>query len=113
LDAIQSSNVSLPGLILYFDIKPEVSIERIDKRGEEKEMFEKLETLYDVKDNYMEFFKKIELAHSGTIIVVIDANKSITEVRSSAMQAIIDYIFMDRQTMFKSKKYKVLNNSSF
>ena len=113
LDAIKSSNVSLPGLILYFDIKPEVSMERINKRGEEKELFEKLETLYNVKDNYMEFFKKIELAHSSTIIVVIDANKSITEVRSSAMQAIIDYIFMDRQTMFKSKKYKVLNSSSF
>lgn len=113
LDAIKKSNVSLPGLILYFDIKPEVSMERVNKRGEEKEMFEKLETLYKVKDNYMEFFKKIELAHNSTIIAVIDANISITEVRDSAMQAIIDYIFMDRQTMFKSKKYKVLNSSSF
>lgn len=112
-DEINKSDVSLPGLILYFDIDPKLSLERIESRGENKEIFEKLETLKTVKENYMDYFKKLESIRSSTIVAVIDANKSITEVRNAALQAIVDYLFIGKQEMLKSSKYKVLNASSF
>ena len=113
MDEINKSGVSLPGLVLYFDIDPKLSLERVESRGENKEIFEKLETLTAVKENYMFYFKKLELLHSPTIIVLIDANKSITEVRNAALRAIIDYLYIGKQEMLKSTKYKVLNASSF
>ena len=113
MDEINKSGVSLPGLVLYFDIDPKLSLERVESRGENKEIFEKLETLTAVKENYMTYFKKIESMNSSTIIAIIDANKSIVEVRKAALQAIIDYLFIGKQEMLKSSKYKVLNTTSF
>ncbi len=46
-----------PNLIVYLSVRPEVSLERIEKRGKPKELFERLEKLRTTAANYDELCK--------------------------------------------------------
>jgi len=42
-----------PDITILLDIDPEVAMTRIDKRGEKKELFEKIEKMKKVRQNYL------------------------------------------------------------
>jgi dTMP kinase len=64
----------LPDLTIIVDVNPEHCIQRIESRGEEKELFEKLEKLKRVN----EFYKKMPDMFEN--VFVVDGEKSIPEV---------------------------------
>lgn len=64
----------LPDLTIIVDVKPESCVERIENRGEPKELFEKLEKLTKVN----EIYKKIKDMFQN--VVVVNGEKSIPEV---------------------------------
>jgi len=69
-----NKNFLLPDLTIIVDVSPEACVKRIENRGEEKELFEKLEKLAKVN----EIYKKLPGMFEN--IVVVDGEKAIPEV---------------------------------
>lgn len=89
----EHNRITCPGLILYFDISPKVSLNRIDNRGEEKEIFEKSEVLERVKRNYYKAFKTLDkLTKKDVCIISIDASLPKDEVFTIAFRVINEYL---------------------
>lgn len=87
------NGITCPGLILYFDISPKLSLNRVNNRGEEKEIFEKSEVLERVKHNYYKAFKALyKLTKKNICIVSIDASLSKDEVFDIAFRVINEYL---------------------
>lgn len=90
------NGITCPGLILYFDISPKISLERVNNRGEAKEIFEKTEILERVKNNYYTAFKILDkLTKKNICITSIDASLSEDEVFSIAFRLINEYLAFD------------------
>lgn len=85
--------ITCPGLILYFDISPKTSLNRVNNRGEEKEIFEKTEVLERVKNNYYTAFKTLDkLTKKNVCIVSIDASLPKNDVFAIAFKVINEYL---------------------
>lgn len=69
-----NENFLKPDIIFLFKLDPSECVKRIEKRGAEKELFEKEQILKKVWENYEYLQKK----HDNCII--IDASKSIDEI---------------------------------
>lgn len=67
----------LPDLVFFLDVKPEVCLKRIKKRGRERTLFEKQEKLEIVYQNYRKIFKKFK---NLTEIYFISGERSIKKV---------------------------------
>lgn len=87
------NGITCPGLILYFDISPKLSLNRVNNRGEEKEIFEKSEVLERVKRNYYKAFETLDkLTKKDVCIISIDASLSKDEVFDIAFRVINEYL---------------------
>lgn len=67
-----------PDVTIVFDLPAKIAFERLNKRDEEKECFEKLDFLEKARDKTFEvvdFLRK-----KGRKIIIVDASKSINEV---------------------------------
>lgn len=64
-------------VIIYIDTPVEDSMRRIEKRGEEKELFEKSEYLKKVRDNYTSLFSSLP---DGVKLIKIDGTKTIESI---------------------------------
>ncbi len=67
----------LPDLVFFLDVKPKICMERVEKRGEEKTLFEKEEKLRKVYGNYKIVFNRFK---ELTEIYFIKGERSIEEV---------------------------------
>ena len=76
----------LPDLTIIIDVNPESCVERIENRGEPKELFEKLEKLTKVNEIYK---KTPEMFNN---VVVINGNRSIAEVFEEVKKEIIKLV---------------------
>lgn len=72
-----NENFLLPDLVLFLDVKPKICLQRIEKRGEKKTLFEQKEKLGKVYQNYKKTLKDFR---SKTKIYFIDGQRSIKEV---------------------------------
>ena len=106
------NGITCPGLILYFDISPKLSLNRVNNRGEEKEIFEKSEVLERVKRNYYKAFKALyKLTKKNMCIVSIDASLSKDEVFDIAFRVINEYLTYGA-TFVKSLYSEIYNTDS-
>lgn len=106
------NGIICPGLILYFDISPKLSLNRVNNRGEEKEIFEKSEVLERVKRNYYKAFKALyKLTKKNMCIVSIDASLSKDEVFDIAFRVINEYLTYGA-TFVKSSYSEICNTDS-
>ena len=106
------NGIICPGLILYFDISPKLSLNRVNNRGEEKEIFEKSEVLERVKRNYYKAFKILyKLTKKNICIVSIDASLSKDEVFDIAFRVINEYLTYGA-TFVKSSYSEICNTDS-
>ncbi len=71
------NNILIPDLTFIFDVSEENIEKRLKKRGGEKEYFEDLEFLLQVKQKYKETFEKFKNERN---IILIEANGEIEEV---------------------------------
>lgn len=100
IKTLNKYDIKFPGLILFFDIPISESMKRIDKRGEEKEIFEKEESLKKIKERYVEGFRTINKLTGGkTVIIRIDATKPKEVVFENAKIAINEYFKYDRNKL--------------
>ena len=68
-----------PEVLIFIDTPVEDCIARIEKRGEEKELFDRENFLRSVRDNYLEELKRLP---EGVNLLVVDGRKSIEETES-------------------------------
>jgi thymidylate kinase len=67
----------VPDFIIFLDVRPEVCIARIEKRGDSRDLFEVKEKLENARKHYiyiLEKFKKM------TNVLIVDGEKPIEEV---------------------------------
>lgn len=82
LPRLINSPFPLPEILFYFYIDPEVSLKRVESRGEAKEIYEKI----DYQKKTAELYEKVVCeyektsAETGMKIVRIDATKTIEEI---------------------------------
>lgn len=106
------NGITCPGLILYFDISSKLSLNRVNNRGEEKEIFEKSEVLERVKRNYYKAFKALyKLTKKNICIVSIDASLPKDEVFDIAFRVINEYLTYGA-TFVKSSYSEIYNTDS-
>lgn len=78
-----------PTATIFVDVSPEICMERITARNESLELYENLENLKKVRDNY---YKSFELLKNKENIIIIDGNKSINEVSDSIWNSVKQFI---------------------
>ena len=66
-----------PSHLIFIDTSPESCMKRIEKRGYEKELFERLEFLKKVRENYINQFSSLP---EGVNYLYVNGEKSIEEV---------------------------------
>ncbi len=71
-----NSEFLLPDFTFFLKVSPEICIQRIEKRGTEKKLFEKIEKLTKVFEVYQLLPKRFENVY------IIEGEKSIEEVFS-------------------------------
>lgn len=75
-----------PDLTIYLKVRPEISIERIARRGKPVELFEKMEKLEKVSKAYADLAQKFPDA------IVIDGEQSIQEVHAAVVAEVMKII---------------------
>ncbi len=81
-----NDNFLLPDLTIIVDVSPESCIERIESRGEEVELFEKLDKLQKVNEVYKKIPKMFEQ------VVVVDGERSIEAVSNDVKEILKKHI---------------------
>jgi dTMP kinase len=69
-----NSDFLMPDIVFFLKVRPEVCVERIEKRGEGVKLFEKKEKLEKVEEKYMALVKRFDN------IYLLDGEESIKEV---------------------------------
>lgn len=84
---IASINSSFPhaDCIIFIDTPPSDCMSRIEKRGEEKELFEKEEFLKKVRENYLREFSSLP---EDVSLITIDGRLSINEITAAIISEI-------------------------
>ena len=70
----------LPEVIIFVDTPVDVCMERIEKRGGEKELFDRSSFLSKVRDNYLSAFSSLP---QGVRLITIDGSMAPEEVESA------------------------------
>ena len=79
-----------PDLCMLFDLPAEVTMQRIDKRGRPRELFEELETLTLVRKRYRALFRDPN-AGLGKMLI-IDGDRSREEIAYEVLGHVMDMI---------------------
>ena len=80
LPELLNSPFPLPEILFYFVIDPEISLNRVNSRGETKEIYEKIDYQKQTASWYEKVISGYENKDTGMKIVRIDASKSIDEI---------------------------------
>lgn len=81
LPKLLNSPFPLPEYLFYFEINPEISLNRVNSRGEKKEIYENLEIQKKTANLYDEIISEYENNKSHKMkIIRLDASKSIEEI---------------------------------
>jgi dTMP kinase len=92
LPALLNSDFPLPGLLIYFDIAPEESIERLGAR-ESLDIFEELPFQEQVREAYRAEIARY--ASAGMRVATIDASRSVEEVGREILGAVGEALGLD------------------
>lgn len=79
---IETNPFPFPEYFIFLDVDVDVALERIGKRGEEKEIFEKKEILEKVRKNYI---SELERIPAETRLMRISGEKGIEETQSEIL----------------------------
>jgi len=79
LPRMLNSEFPLPQILFFFEIDPEISLKRVDGRGE-REIYEKLDFQKATAARYKAVVDEYEKMNTGMKIVRIDATKSVEDV---------------------------------
>ncbi len=79
LPRLLNSVFPLPEILFFFEIDPELSLKRVDSRGE-REIYEQIDYLKKTEAQYEKVISEYEAKNTEMKIVRLDASKSIEEI---------------------------------
>lgn len=85
LPRLLNSAFPLPQILFFFKISPEISLKRVDVRGE-REIYEKIDFLQATEERYEKLMDEYESKNTEMKIVRLDAAKSKEEVSAQIWQ---------------------------
>jgi len=91
LKKIKLNNMNLPDLVLFLDVDPEVAIERINKRGEAKQVHETHEKLKKLRKAYLLTCKVIE-EKMNVPVCILEGDNTIEETVDTTHNFIQNHI---------------------
>ena len=83
LPKLLNSPFPLPEYLFYFVINPEISLGRVNARGESKEIYETIEKQKAIAAQYEKVISEYEKMNTGMKIVRLDASRPIEELARS------------------------------
>lgn len=83
LKKIKLNHMHLPDIVLFLDVNPQIAIERIDKRGQAKQVHETLEKLSKLRDAYLTTCNVIR-DKMEVPVCILKGDKSIEDTLSDA-----------------------------
>ena len=89
--SIRTINASFPNpdILIFVDTSVDECLKRIDKRGEEKELFEKETYLTKVREKYLELLSTLPQSVS---LIKIDGMKSIDQISNEITEKVVALI---------------------
>ena len=80
----------MPEILFYFEINPEISLGRVNARGENKEIYETIEKQKKIAAQYEKVISEYEktVAESGMKIIRINAEKDIESISNEIWEII-------------------------
>ena len=75
-----NSTFPLPEYLFYFEITPQISLSRVEKRNSSKEIYETLEKQLKIASEYEKVISFYEKKSCGMKIIRIDASKTIEQI---------------------------------
>ncbi len=92
LPLLLNNRFPLPRLLFFFDIDPEISLKRVTGRGEQLEIFEKMEYQQKTRAKYEEVMTMYDGTKlgEGMQVIRIDATKTPEEIHSQILSIIKD-----------------------
>lgn len=86
----ENEDFPLPSILFFLDIIPQKAIERIEKRGNEKEIYENMHFLTKVRDNYLQIIETYKINHPEMKIFTLDATKSEEDIAKKIEEVVKD-----------------------
>ena len=83
-----SADLLRPDLNVFIDVSPELAMERIHASRPDREMYETLDNLRKVRDQY---FKAFDLLKETETVVVINGDEEIEKIHSEVKKTILKY----------------------
>ena len=72
----------------------EKALERIEKRGNEKELYENINFLTKVRDNYLEIIELYRSHHPEMKIFILDATESEEDIAKRIEEVVMTSVFV-------------------
>jgi thymidylate kinase len=85
-----------PDAVLFLDVDPALSVQRIESRGESRQVHETHEKLARLRDGYLSVCRIVE-SRLGIPAKVLDGHQGIEEVTTAALQALADMEVLPRK----------------
>lgn len=83
LKKLRLTHLNLPNIVIFLDLEPSIAIDRIDKRGQKKQVHETKEKLTKLRNAYLITCKVIK-SELGIPTCILDGNDTINNIRDSA-----------------------------
>ena len=94
----ENENFPLPAILFFLDIEPKKALERIEKRGNTKELYENINFLTKVRDNYLEIIEFYRSHHPEMKIFILDATKSEEDIAKRIEEVVMSSVFVRGNT---------------
>lgn len=72
----ENEGFPLPTILFFLDIEPSKAIQRIEKRGSEKEIYENTNFLTNVRENYLQTIRFYQTHHPEMKTFILDATEN-------------------------------------
>lgn len=75
-----------PKVVIYIDLPPKTCLERIEKRGEGRELFDRLEFLTKVRENFLRCFRSLP---EGVHYLYVDGSRDKAEIANEILSFVL------------------------
>lgn len=90
----ENEDFPLPSILFFLDIEPKKALERIEKRGNTKELYENINFLTKVRENYLEIIEFYRSHHPEMKIFILDATESEEDIAKRIEDVVMSSIFV-------------------
>lgn len=84
-----NAQILRPALTIFLDVRPETCFDRIKKNRDRFDMYEKMDIMKKVRENYFIAFDRLKEEEK---VVVVDANKDLEDVENQVLEVIREHL---------------------